>query len=250
MNISFFQTYGDRLPLLKIRMEDILFKKLISNFDINIIALHNTTDAIKAFVSNNAIVPNQLILIHDGMNYGSCIANLLKFAKENQTYRILFYQDDTFSYELSEENYVYLHDMIFNFDYEMLNLSYKMDYLREHKLWNEKKNVLYQSPIFNLYDVTTADFNNSGLWAFDDSCYISTYKKMIQIYDNRYLQYSDIWSAEHYLKAKYTQDPILRPITDVSFFINYNIIGRNINEKNKENLKRRLKLSPETLALI
>ena len=69
MNISFFQTYGDRLPLLKIRMEDILFKKLISNFDINIIALHNTTDAIKSFVSNNSIVPNQLILIHDEINY-------------------------------------------------------------------------------------------------------------------------------------------------------------------------------------
>ena len=53
MNVSFFQTYGDRLPLLKIRAEDRYFQDFMSNFDMNIISLHNPSDEVKNYVLNN-----------------------------------------------------------------------------------------------------------------------------------------------------------------------------------------------------
>jgi hypothetical protein len=109
MKISFFQTYGDRLPLLKIREEDTLFQKFISNFDLNIISLHNVSDSIKSYVNSTPIVPNQIVWDSQGKTYGQSINFLVDFLLNNKVDRFFFYQDDTFSHEITESN---LNDLV------------------------------------------------------------------------------------------------------------------------------------------
>jgi hypothetical protein len=250
MKISFFQTYGDRLPLLKIREEDTLFQKFISNFDLNIISLHNVSDSIKSYVNSTPIVPNQIVWDSQGKTYGQSINFLVDFLLNNKVDRFFFYQDDTFSHEITESN---LNDLVITGlipIFDLINISYKLDYLKEHKLWNEPRNIIYHTPSFKVYDTTTFDFTKSGLWAFDDSCFICSQWKLTEIYDQSYFNHPTVWSAEHYLRSKFERINMLRPVTDIAFFINYNILGKNTHPQNIINLKKVLNLSKETENLL
>lgn len=250
MNISFFQTYGERLPLLKVRTEDVHFQKFLNNFDMNIVSLHDVSDSVKEFVNNNAIVPNQVIFEFKNKSYGECISALINFLKDKKPEKFFFYQDDTFSCEITNQNEYDLCELVFESGHSLINLSYKLEHLREHHKWNEIKKVIYKTSAFNLYDTTTDDFKKSGLWPFDDSCFVCTLDKLLEIYDPQYFQYSDVWTAELYLNHKFENLNMLRPITDTSFFINYNILGRNTNPQNLLNLKNKIKLSPDTLKML
>jgi hypothetical protein len=250
MNISFFQTYGNRLPLIKIREEDKFFQKFIRNFDYNIVSLHNVTSDVSDYINKNKIIPNQIVWDSKGKLYGQCIKSLLDFISTKDVDKFFFYQDDTFSYEISELNIYDLLTMVFNPNFDHINVSYKLEYLKEHKKWDELKNVIYQAPSFNLYDTTTSDFKKSGLWSFDDSCFICSPQKLLEIYDESYWNFPNVWEAECYLESKFSRINMLRPITDISFFINYNILGRNTNPKNWENLKEHIQLSERTRNLL
>jgi hypothetical protein len=249
-SISFFQTYGNRFPLIKIREEDKFFQKFIRNFDMNIISLHNVTPNVSEYLNKNWIIPNQTVWDSSGKSYGQCIKFLVNFLLVNNVDRFFFYQDDTFSYEINELNIYDLLTMIFNPVFDHINISYKLDYLKEHKKWNESKNIIYEAPSFNLYDTTTVDFKKSGLWSFDDSCFVCSRQKLLEIYDESYWNYSSVWEAECYLESKFSHINMLRPITDISFFINYNILGRNTDPKNWINLKEHIQLSEETKKLL
>ena len=250
MNISFFQTYGDRLPLLQARTEDTHFQRFAGRFDLNIVSLHNVSDSVKDFVDKNKIVPNQIIFDSQNKGYGECISTLVDFLKDKKPDRFFFYQDDTFSCEVNDGNEGDLCEMVFNSGHNLINLSYKLEHLREHKLWDETKNVIYQTPSFKLYDTYTSDFKRSGLWSYDDSCFVCSLDKLLEIYDQNYFQYSDVWTAELYLNRKFEGMNMLRPVTDTSFFICYNILGRNTNPRNLTNLTNRVNLSPETLKIL
>jgi len=252
MNISFFQTYGDRLPLIKIRKEDVYFKKFIENFDLNIISLHNPSEIVKQFVKSNQIFKNSLIFIFNNNSYQDCIRYLLKFIKKETCKKFFFYQDDTFSNEANEENISDLKNLIFNTDYEMINLSYKTKYLVEEKnTWSEKnKKVLFESKTFKLFDTNSFDFKESGLYAFDDSCFICNPKILDSIFDETYLNCSNIWDGENYLNNKFKNEKINRFISNVSFFSNINILGRNRHPQGIEILNKKIKISDNTLQLL
>lgn len=251
MNVSFFQTYGDRLPLLKARTEDLLFKKFLDKFDLRIIGLHDVSDNVKNYINQTDFFKDYLLLDFKGINYCQCIKQLLDILRERNVERFLFYQDDTFSYELKEYNVNDLIEMIFNFNYDVLNISYKTEYLIEKGKWTPKdKKILHSTPSFNLYDTSTFDFRDSGLWSFDDSCFVCNQNALWNIYDERYLQHADVWHAELYLKFKYDQICMNRFITDTSFFINYNILGHNTNKDNIDRLKKGINLSENTLKLL
>lgn len=251
MNVSFFQTYGDRLPLLKIRAEDRYFQDFISNFDMNIISLHNPSDEVKNYVLNNKILKNSTLFVFSNNTYCDCIRYLMNFLESKQINKFFFYQDDTFSYEATEQNRDDLKNMVFNTDYEMTNLSYKIEYLVEKGKWTEKhRNVLYKTESFKLYDTDTFDFRDSGLWGFDDSCFVCSHQRLREIFDSNYFNYPDIWNAEHYLKHKFENNRASRYITDTSFFINYNILGRNTEARNLERLKDKVKISDNSLQLL
>ena len=251
MNVSFFQTYGDRLPLLKIRAEDKCFQNFIDNFDLNIISLHNPTEDVKEYVKTNKIVKNCMLFVFNNNSYCDCIRYLMSFLEKKPIKKFFFYQDDTFSYETTDKNQEDLKHLVFNTDHQMINLSYKIEYLVEKGKWTEKnKNILYQTESFKLYDTDTFDFRDSGLWGFDDSCFVCTPERLKTIFDSNYFNFPDIWNAEHYLKHKFENNRSSRYITDVSFFINYNILGRNTEAKNLERLKERVKMSDSSLQML
>lgn len=251
MKISFFQTYGNRLPLLKIRMEDTQFLEFINEFDLNIISLHNVSEPVREYVYNNQNIRGLKIFELKDIGYGECIKYLINFLSDKEISKFFFYQDDTFSCEIDDKNKAGLKEMVFKGNFDMVNLSYKVDHLKEQGKWAEsKKNILYSSECFNLYDTDTVDFKNSGLWSFDDSCFVCSFKILRQIFDEKYFTYPDVWQAELYLKNKFNQFRMDRFITNVSFFINYNILGRNTDPKNLLNLKKNVSISNSSLELL
>jgi len=250
MNISFFQTYGDRLPLLKIRAEDRLFQRFLNNFDLNIISLHGCSENVKNYVRENAIVSKSKIFNFPDISYCQCIQYLMNFLKSSNVSRFFFYQDDTFSYEITEKNIEDLQRLVFDFKYDLINLSYKTGDLIEKGKWTiDGKKIIFSTLSFDLFNTTTVDFGNSGLWNFDDSCFVCTYDRLKTIFDATY-SFSDIWQAELFLKSKFENNPIDRYITNLAFFINYNILGRNTQGINIERLNNKIALTEETQKLL
>jgi hypothetical protein len=251
MNVSFFQTYGDRLPLLKVRTEDKLFQQFINCFDLNIISLHGCSDNVHNYIRENPVLSNRVVLEFDRISYGQCIKNLMEYLKDKNVERFFFYQDDTFSREINSSNIEDLKKMIFNYEYEMINIYYKTDHLIDKKWWTpQHKTIKYLTPNFKLFDTTTEDFKNSTYWAFDDTCYVCSYQMLKSIFNETYFNFSDIWQAELYLKDRFSQEIIPRYITDVSFFDNYNILGRNTFPENLNRLARTFIISEDTLKML
>jgi len=244
MNVSFFQTYGNRLPLLIMKQKDINLQNFLNRFDLNIISLHNCTQDVKNFVKNNKISSRSIMFDLNGKNYCECIRFLFDYLKDKQIEKFFFYQDDTFSFEIDDHNEKDLYKIVFDNDFDMVNLFYKTDYLKNEKnLWNESETeIVLKSNDINLYATKTSDFKKSGLWEFDDSCFVANYKKMMEIFDEGYFKFDNIWTAETYLKEKYEKNHINRFITNKSFFKNYNILGPSANEKDYFDIKKRLNL--------
>lgn len=242
MKVSFFQTYIDRLPLLMARSEDGFFKKFTDNFDVNIISLHNVTENVRDYVKNNQIVKNKIILEFNNISYTQCITNLLNVLSDLKCQKFFFYQDDTFSSEIDESNFSDLIDVCFNFEYEILSLSHKISRFKEMR-----KEILYKTKTFNVYNTNTYDFCKTGSWSFDDSPFICDFKQLKNIFDDTYFSCGDIWSAEKYLNNKFRQKCMNRSITDISFFDQYGLIGNNVHENHRENIKTKLNLSKQVV---
>jgi len=242
MKVSFFQTYIDRLPLLMARSEDGFFKKFTDNFDVNIISLHNVTENVRDYVKNNEIVKNKIILEFNNISYTQCISNLLNVLSDLKCEKFFFYQDDTFSNEIDESNFSDLIDICFNFEYEILSLFHKMSRFKEMR-----KEILYKTKTFNVYNTNTHDFCKTGSWSFDDSPFICDFKQLKNIFDDTYFSCGDIWSAEKYLNNKFRQKCMNRSITDISFFNQYAVIGNHVHDQHKEDIKTKLNLSKQVV---
>lgn len=245
MNVSFFQTYGNRLPLLKIKQHDIYLQNFLNQFDLNIISLHNCAESVKKFIKNNKLFKKSIMFDFNGKNYCECIKFLFDFIKDKNVDKFFFHQDDTFSYEINEKNQNDLHEIVFNQNFNNINLFYKTEYLKNEKnLWNENETkIIFSSNDVKLYSTKTFDFKKSGLWEFDDSCFVCKYDILLQIFDEGYFKFDNVWTAETYLKEKYEKTNIDRFITNKSFFKNYNIFGPSGNEKDYLDLKKILNLN-------
>jgi len=251
MKVSFFQTYGDRLCLLKARERDFLFLKFLKEFDNNILSLHNVSDRVRKYVFNSSTYSNFQIIENNDITYTQCIQKLVNYLNESKVEKFLFYQDDTFSHELTEENFTEFVDSVINTTFTHYNISYKLDYLKYQpgSTWTGiNKEIILNNKLFKIYNTTTKDFANSGLWAMDDSSFICDLHTLNNIYDNNYTNMgNDIWSAEHYLKNKFTNINYQRLVSDISFVKNYNIIGPNRQPSNIRDLILKLNCNEEDL---
>jgi hypothetical protein len=249
MRVSFFQTYGDRLLLLKAREHDALFLNLLEEFDENIISLHNVSQRIKGFIYSSPVYSKFTIIENDNINYTQCIQRLLKYLTQKNATTFLFYQDDTFSNELTNTNFNDFKDCILNYKFPLLNISYKLDYLKFQpgSTWIESnKKIVFEKPTFKIFDTTTQDFVQSGLWSMDDSSFICNLQTLQNIYDKNYLtSFTDIWSAEYYLQQKFATIAYPRYIASISFVKNYNVIGPNSQPSNMTDLILKLNCNEE-----
>jgi hypothetical protein len=224
MKISFNQTYGDaRKQLFDIRFKDRKFIELLSFFDINIFSFHNCHRDIVEYFKANCNIPNSKIFINNGISYTDCIRRMRDTIKYLNTKYFLFYQDDTFSFDNDGADLNSLLSFVFKQEDVMLNLY-------------EKRETLGDLPLIqdNIFQCDTFTFARHNKWAFDDSPYICSANYIPLIYDDTYLKYGDVWSAEHYLNAKFKQVNMKRLVTGRSLFKNYNFIGRNIQNKENE----------------
>jgi hypothetical protein len=228
MKISFCQTYGsDRKQLLEIKNRDKKLIEFLKEFDINIYSFHNCPeDLITWFLSNNNI-PNIKIFKNNNITYTACINRLLQTLHYLGAKHFFFYQDDTFSCDNENIDMKELANFIFNEKDIILTLFSDAD-------------VHPQAPIhtklstLNIHNTTTADFIKCNHWSFDDSPYVCSTNYLSTIYDQNYLTYPDIWSAEHYLNSKFKQTTIKRLTTDKNIFRNHNFLGPNNWNKETE----------------
>jgi hypothetical protein len=229
MKLSFNQTYSnDRKILLEARLRDKKFIEFLSFFDINIFSFHNCNDNILDFFKNiKNKIPNVKIHINNNISYTQCIRRLLRIVETLNVKHFFFYQDDTFS---CDNNISF--DGLLNYVFKQNDI---MLTLYERKEFFEDGTVLLESfDDLDLYSNNTENFVKHNRWSFDDSPYICTTNYLSQIYDENYLNHSDVWSAECYNNFKFKTSPINRYITNKSLFKNYNFIGRNNWNKDEE----------------
>ena len=228
MKISFTQTYGDsRRQLLEIKFKDKQLLEFLSFFDYNIFSFHNCSEDIIKFFQNNNNIPNARIIINNGITYTDCIKRLKYIISSLNAKYIFFNQDDTFSVSDEKIDYKTLCQYIFSQDDLMLNLYERSDNIIGSAIERDLQTL-------KIYRADTYTFTNNNKWSFDDSPYICTANYIDQIYDDNYLRYNDIWSAEHYLNAKFKVVNLKRFVTSKSLFRNYNFLGVNTHNKVEE----------------
>jgi hypothetical protein len=221
MKISFCQTYGnDRKQLLEIKFRDKKLHQLLKFFDINIFSFHNCSNELIDWFKQNNNIPNLKIFINNNVNYTQCIKRLLDTINTLKCNLFFFHQDDTFSFDNDNVEIEDLLHFLFLEKDIMLNLMFQNDEFENLKIYKHLKTI-------NIFENSSQNFAKHKKWAFDDSPYICTTNYLPIIYDNNYLQYTDIWSAEHYLNYKFQQIDIKRFVTNKSLFKNYNFLGPN-----------------------
>jgi len=228
MKISFCQTYGpDRKLLLEIKNRDKKLIEFLKEFDINIFSFHNCSDDLVTWFINNNNIPNLKIFKNNNITYTDCIKRLLKTLKLLNAEYFFFYQDDTFSCDTDDINMKEVANFIFNERDIILALFSDSDVHEQASVYAELSNI-------KIYNTTTADFVKCNHWSFDDSPYVCTTNYLTTIYDQNYLTYPDIWSAEHYLNSKFKQQIIKRLTTNKNIFRNHNFLGPNNWNKEAE----------------
>jgi len=221
MKISFCQTYGnERKQLLEIKFRDKRLLEFLSHFDINIISFHNCSNEIIEWFKENNNIPNLKIFKNENINYTQCIKRLLDtITKLNGRY-LYFYQDDTFSFDNDGIDFKELLSLVFEEKDIIINLFANKDLFSNLETYKKLNNL-------NIYINDSQNFAAHNMWSFDDSPYICSTNYLPIIYDENYLSYSDIWSAEHYLNHKFKQHFLKRFVTDKRLFKNYNFLGPN-----------------------
>lgn len=230
MKVSFCQTYGDRRELLKIRFND---KKLIdfySNFDINIFSFHNSPREVIDWFKENNNIPNLKIFINNDISYTGCIERLRRTLKALNATHYFFHQDDTFSFNNSNVDLNKLYHYATNQQDIMLNLSFK-----ESDFESDLQSI-FSEETFNIFANDTYTFSREapGGWSMDDSPYIASVNYFDKVYDNVYIHYADVWASEQYLNSKFSKVNIKRNVTNLQLFKNYNILGKNNQNKKQE----------------
>ena len=119
--------------------------------------------------------------------------------------------------------------IIKNNDFQMLNLSYTT---------SEKspRETIQLNEYLKIYKTTNFDLvkEEPSKWFFDDSAYVADLDFIKTIYDDEYFAKQTIWEAECYLQDKMKEIEIPRFTLNIKMFKNYNFIGQNTWNADKE----------------
>jgi hypothetical protein len=221
----FTQTYSDNRQELYYYHNndkyDIIFR---NNFE-NLYSFHNSSDEyVKHIMNNNyfAELKNLNMVRYNNISYTESFKITLNYLVKNEFDYLIFLQDDCFN--LSNNMYITeLVDFILKYDFDMLNLE-----TTPIDLKLENTEIYYENNGFKVYNTSSEDFKNRGLYAFDDGAYVANINFLLNnLYDDNYFNKSDIWQSENYLNEKIKVNKIQRLTTNINFYNRINIVGPN-----------------------
>ena len=226
----FTQTYSNnRQELFKYHELDYLDIEFRNNFEFNLYSFHNSTPEYMKIINEfNYLksLKNINIISYSNLSYTETFKNTLQGVLNLGFDYIIFLQDDCFTND-KNINIEELVNFIKNEDFDMLNLEWKGSNLN---LKNEE--IYYESNGFTVYNTTSDDFKNLGLYSFDDGAYVANIKFLLnELYDENYFNIGSIWSAENYLNNKINNKKIQRLTTNISLYNRYNLVGINIQDR-------------------
>jgi len=226
-------TYGhDRTELYQYKALDKLDKLFRNKLDYNLYIFHNTTDEfVTKIKQSNVFSDFNLTFAGIQGSYPYALKQALIHLKNKGITKIIFLQDDVFCLLHNEQEVLDLVELLKTTKMPYINLEYCYDTFKD-KLDSSFALTSYKD--YKIFNTDTTFFKNATTWSwsFDDSPYFSTLDFALNtIYDETYFSYPDIWSAEWYLKAKFDQQNISRPITNVSSFRRVNLIGKHANRE-------------------
>jgi len=221
-------TYGDdRHDIFKYKQKDSIDQLLRSELDYNLYIFHNSSDEYIKNIKDAGYLKNFKIKFGSiGGTYPQALKSALQLLKNKGITKLIFLQDDVFSVTKNTEQL-----------YDLINFFKKTDlnYLNLEQAFDDKEiEILSTQKTFKIFNTNTYFFKQRNLWSFDDGPYYASMDFILnELYDDTYFNYPDIWSAEWYLKYKFDNKNILRPVTDTTFFRRVNFLGKN--DWNKEN---------------
>jgi len=220
------QTYGnDRRELYEIRQKNSLLHYFISQFDINIYSFHNSSKETIDFFKSTNNNPNTIYFEYNNVSYPNCIFNLIEELRKMGCEKLIFLQDDVFTFNKSKEELDILIDYIKNGKYYLLNMEMEFKDFNQN-IQNNKK-IIYSKDNINIYNTFTKDFFDNGAYSFDDAPFVIDFNLINLLFDNNFFQMPDVWNAELYSNEKFKLLNIPRYTTNKMFFKRYNILGRN-----------------------
>jgi len=221
-------TYGDkRSELVEYKSKDLSDKHFRNLLDLNLFLFHNSpTYYYKNVVESKLLDGFKFTFGSISGDYPAALKVALLKLKDKGVRKLFFIQDDAFSCIKD----LTIYTKLVNFA-KTTSLPY---FCIEHFDDSGSMPVLVEGDSFNVLDITTNWFEEKGWWPWDDASYCADIDFILKnIHDDDYFTYPDIWSAEFYLKHKFTKTNTLRPICDKQFFRRTNIVGAN--SWNREN---------------
>jgi len=222
-------TYGtNRQDIFKYKQKDNIDKILRNNLDLNLYLFHNSNKNYIDTVRDSGCL-NDFNFKFGAVEgtYPNALKAALRLLREQGVKKVFFLQDDVFSVIKEVETINSLISFAKETNINYLNLEQTFDDSNLQILEIHKK--------FSILKTDTNYFKFKKLWSFDDAPYFANLDFLInEIYDNNYFNYPDIWSAEWYLKSKFDNRNILRPVSNIQFFRRVNFLGKNDWNKNNE----------------
>ena len=177
MIASFTQTYSNnRTELFEYHNKDSVDINFRNKIEKNYYVFHNSLENyIKNVCYNNTYfrkIKNIKVISYNNISYTQSLFETLKACKDDGIKYLFFLQDDVFS--LVNDNIIdELLLFIKNNSFDMLNI--------EASNINIQSPIIYSSENIKIYDTTSDDFVEKGLWSFDDGPYVANIDFLINI---------------------------------------------------------------------
>jgi len=226
MICSFTQTYSNnRQELFYYHNKDTSDIYFRNKMDKNYYAFHNSPEEYISDTCDQEYfkqINKVQVLRYNDMSYTETLFKTLQKCKEDGVKYLCFLQDDVYCLQ-NTHILDSLIEFIRNNTFDMLNIEIANCNLRANR-------ILYQKDHIIIYDTTSDDFKDRGYWAYDDGPFIANVDFLMnKIYDEGYLNQSDVWKGEHYLNHKISENKIQRLTCHVTVFRRFNIVGPNSN---------------------
>jgi hypothetical protein len=234
----------DREPLFYYRSYDKHYNDFKNKLDYNLYIFHNcdktySKNIINKYLNKNS--NNYYYILRD--TYPKCFEFVLHYLKSIGIKKIVFFQDDVYSYNKSWkyfsdkaiEAYNDLYFFLRNTNIPYINL--------EQTVPTNKFLLIYESKYFNFYQTNTSFFRDiAGLWSFNDSSYFADLNFLLdKVYDQKYFNSPNIYEAEFVLKNKFDHQDLEKVMSNNSFFQRFLLIGPNAQNKYIEFYKTKIK---------
>jgi len=231
MIVVITQTYGaGRKELYDIRSKDEMLKYFISSFDHDIYSFHNSDiETINYYKSCNF---NREYLEFNGVSYTETIKLMITHLKNIGCTKLIFLQDDVFSYNQDIKDIDILINEIKNNKITMLNIEMCLTDFNN----SVRDNLILSKSIdgIEIWKAFTSNFVQNGNYSFDDGPFVIDFELINVIFDQNFFKIGDVWAAENYNNDKFKNIDFPRYITNKIFFKRYNIVGRNNWDRNNE----------------